>query len=63
MEPVDTTAAGDTFNGYLAGRLSQGHSMDEAVEYAVHAASLSVTREGAQPAIPSFDEVREFMEG
>ncbi len=63
VDAVDTTAAGDTFNGYLAGCLSQGMELEDAANYAVHAASLSVTRDGAQPAIPTFDEVERFMDG
>jgi ribokinase len=63
VDPIDTTAAGDTFNGYLAGGLAQGMEIEEAMDYAVHAASLSVTREGARPSIPTYDEVEAMMEG
>jgi len=54
---VDTTAAGDTFNGYLAFALAQGNELEFAVRMANKAASLSVTRLGAQPSIPYIDEV------
>ena len=54
---VDTTAAGDTFNGYLAVSLAKGDDLEFAVIIANIAASLSVTRLGAQPSIPYKDEV------
>jgi ribokinase len=54
---VDTTAAGDTFNGYLAVSLAEGNELEFAVRMANKAASLSVTRLGAQPSIPYIDEV------
>jgi len=54
---IDTTAAGDTFIGALAARLAAGIAAPEAVQFALRAASVSVTRAGAQPSIPRFDEV------
>lgn len=63
MEAVDTTGAGDTFNGYLAGGLAAGKGLHDATEYAVHAASLSVTREGAQESVPTMEEVEVFLQG
>ena len=62
VKVVDTTAAGDTFNGYLAVSLAQGNPMEDAVRLANRAASLSVTRLGAQPSIPFLDEVMEWMD-
>lgn len=52
VQPVDTTAAGDTFNGALAVALSEGMLLQEAVRFANQCAAISVTREGAQAAIP-----------
>ncbi len=52
VEAIDATAAGDTFNGALAAALAEGKPMTEAVEFAVKAASLSVTKMGAQASIP-----------
>jgi len=52
VEAVDTTAAGDVFNGSLAVALSEGISMNEAVIFACKAASISVTRLGAQASAP-----------
>ncbi|WP_321995510.1 ribokinase [Draconibacterium orientale] len=54
---VDTTAAGDTFNGALAVFLSEGMKMQEAVRLACVAASVSVTRNGAQASVPFRDEI------
>lgn len=54
---VDTTAAGDTFNGYLAVSLAAGSKLEDAISLANKAASISVMRLGAQPSIPYFDEV------
>ncbi len=53
VDVVDTTGAGDIFNGSLALALSQGRSMKDAVCFANKAAAISVTRIGAQTSIPS----------
>jgi ribokinase len=52
VEAVDTTAAGDTFIGYLAAGLAEAADLVSASETAVHAAALAVTREGAIDSIP-----------
>ena len=52
VKAVDTTAAGDCFNGAFAVALSEGKSPAEAVAFANRAASISVTREGAQSSLP-----------
>lgn len=54
---VDTTAAGDTFNGALAVALSEGMSVEDAIHFSNKAASISVTRKGAQTSIPKRKEV------
>jgi ribokinase len=59
---VDTTAAGDAFNGGLAVALMRGIGLEDAARFASAAAALSVTRAGAQPAMPTGIEVREFLE-
>ncbi len=57
VEAVDTTAAGDTFNGYLAVSVARGESLDKAVQLANKAAALSVTRLGASSSIPFIGEI------
>jgi ribokinase len=52
VKAVDTTAAGDCFNGALAVALSEGAGLREAVRFANKAASISVTRMGAQASAP-----------
>lgn len=54
---VDTTAAGDAFNGAFAVALSEGSELDRAVRFATTAAAISVTRHGAQPSMPDRAEV------
>jgi ribokinase len=61
VQAVDTTAAGDTFNGALVAALQQGRDVDAAIEFAHAAAAISVTRIGAQTSIPGIDEVNEFI--
>jgi ribokinase len=63
IEPVDSTGAGDVFNGALIARLSLGDSFDQAIPYAVAAATLSVTIPGAVPSIPKKCEILKFMSG
>ena len=61
VEAVDTTAAGDVFNGALAVALAEQAALLEACRFAVHAAALSVTRAGAQPSMPLREEVDRWM--
>ncbi|MCX7918448.1 MAG: ribokinase [bacterium] len=58
---VDTTAAGDAFNGGLAVALATGKSLLEAVQFANYVGALSVTKMGAQPSMPTYDDVMRFM--
>jgi ribokinase len=61
VRAVDTTAAGDAFNGGLAVALARGHEMPAAILYASAVAALSVTKRGAQPSLPNGEQVEEFL--
>ncbi|MGE5431317.1 MAG: ribokinase [Syntrophomonadaceae bacterium] len=58
VDVVDSTAAGDAFNGSLAFALAEGKTIDEAVKFANTVASYSVTRLGAQTSMPTMDEIK-----
>ncbi|MGD9916496.1 MAG: ribokinase [Paenirhodobacter sp.] len=60
---IDTTAAGDSFTGYLVAGLAEGMQPDEAMRLAAAAAALKVTRAGTAEAIPTRDEVDAFLKG
>jgi len=61
VHAVDATAAGDCFCGVLAALWHHASDKIEACRYAAMAASLSVTRQGAQPSMPTRDEVDRFI--
>ncbi|MFJ8530758.1 ribokinase [Bacillus sp. NPDC094106] len=61
VEVVDTTGAGDTFNGALAVALSEGETLQKAIRFANIAGGLSVTRLGAQGGMPTREKVREVQ--
>lgn len=61
VNAVDTTAAGDTFNGALAVALGEDQSLSDAVRMANAAAALSVMRLGAQPSAPTRRSIDEFL--
>lgn len=61
VKPIDTTAAGDTFCGALVAQLSKGSDLVAAVKFATAAAAICVTRIGAQPSIPTLEEVNQFL--
>jgi len=60
VKAVDTTAAGDAFTGSLAVGLARGQSLREAARFANGVAAFSVTRLGAQPSMPTRNELEEF---
>jgi ribokinase len=61
VEAVDSTGAGDSFNGALAVSLSKGMSLQEACQFANAVGALSVTKLGAQAGMPTLEEVEKFM--
>jgi ribokinase len=58
---VDTTGAGDTFNGALGFAISEGYKLKEAIQFANAAASLSVEKLGAQQGMPTFTDVKKRL--
>ncbi|HEY1809086.1 MAG TPA: ribokinase, partial [Acidobacteriaceae bacterium] len=63
VKAVDSTAAGDAFNGALAVALMRGFGLEEAVRFAVAAGAMSVTRAGAQTSMPTAREVAHLLNG
>jgi ribokinase len=61
VKAVDTTAAGDVFNGTLAVALAEGKSLLEAARFASAAAAISVTRLGAQTSAPTRKEINRLL--
>jgi ribokinase len=61
VEAVDTTAAGDTFNGALVVALSEGKTIEESIVFANKAAAISVTRIGAQSSVPYRKEIIDII--
>ena len=60
VKAIDSTAAGDIFNGYLCKLISEGDNIQNAIKLAHAAASLSVTIKGAQTSIPDFNKTINF---
>jgi len=61
VKAVDTTGAGDVFNGALAVALAEGRALRQAVRFANVAAARSVTRRGAQPSAPIRSEILRYL--
>lgn len=61
VQAVDTTGAGDAFNGGLAFALATDRVIDDAIAYANAVAALSVTKVGTAPAMPTQEEVNRFL--
>jgi len=61
VESVDTTGAGDAFNGALVVALARGDELANAVKFANAVAALSTTKFGAQTSLPTLDEVNDFI--
>lgn len=59
---VDTTGAGDAFNGGLATALAEGQSLDDAIVFANAVGALKVTKMGTAPAMPTREEIDTFLQ-
>ncbi len=62
VKAMDTTAAGDVFNGALGVALLENQNISDAIRFAHAAAAISVTKLGAQPSVPAKQDVQEFLE-
>jgi len=60
VRPVDTTGAGDAFNGALVHALANGSTIDDAIDFASKVAAISVTSIGCVPGLPSLKIVEQF---
>jgi len=61
VRPVDSTAAGDAFNGALAAALAEGKALDKAIPFANAAGALATTRRGAQESLPGRTAIDAFL--
>ncbi|MGV8027198.1 MAG: ribokinase [Anaerolineaceae bacterium] len=61
IKAVDTTAAGDAFTGGLVNAIQQGFSLKDSIIRASAAGALATCKFGAQPSLPTSEEVREFL--
>lgn len=61
VTPIDTVAAGDAFNAALAVALTNGRNLLDAIRFANAAGALTVTRVGAQPSLPTIEELHLFL--
>ena len=61
VNAIDTTGAGDAFNGGLLAALSKGKDIWEAATFASALAALSVQKHGATPSMPTLEEIEEFL--
>lgn len=61
VKTVDTTAAGDTFCGYFLSGITKGKDIPEILKMASAASAIAVSRNGAAPSIPGYEEVEKFV--
>ncbi len=62
VNAIDTVGAGDCFNGVIASQLCQGKNLFNAIKYAICAASIAVTKTGAQDSMPFLNQIKEKVE-
>ena len=63
VTPIDTTAAGDAFAGYLGAAIARGETRSDAIGIAIAAGALAVTKRGASPSLPHRAEVEAVLTG
>ena len=61
VNAVDTTAAGDAFCGALAAAFAAGESLANAVKFGCAAGALATTKMGAEPSLPTKDEIEKLL--
>ena len=61
VKAVDTTCAGDSFNGAIIVKLQEGMDIFQALDFAAKVAALTVMKKGAQESIPTRDEVEDYI--
>ena len=61
VKAVDTAAAGDTFCGYFLSGITKGREIPEILKTASAASAIAVSRNGAAPSIPEYEEVEKFL--
>ena len=61
VKPVDTTGAGDAFNGGLTCALAEGKTIEQAIDFASKVGAISVTSIGCVPGLPTKDDVNNFV--
>ena len=62
VKAVETTGAGDAFNGGFATAIAEGADMERALQFATCTAAISVTRVGSSPSMPKRDEILDLMQ-
>jgi ribokinase len=62
VQAIDSVAAGDAFNGALAAALASDLSFEVALDWARAAGAITVTRQGAQPSLPTLADVQQFLQ-
>ncbi len=62
VEVKDTTAAGDTFTGYFVSEIAKGSSVKKSLQIAATASAIAVSRMGAAPSIPLYNEVEKALD-